>query len=165
MRVSPEPALAMLGTMQQSWDTFCCRALQEKKRLRQAELEAMGQPSTSVNMGEFSYESSAFIVHHTSILRNKRLLLVYTCAMLLLWTTSPVNSTSLHACCAGCMLCTSMLHGIRHSKQCPLLMLMTWFTFHQKGADGPDKAAPVAAAQPARGSQEESEPVRGRGAV
>ena len=59
---------------------LCHRALQEKKRLRQAELEAMGQSSTSVNMGEFSYESSAFIVHHTSILRNKRLLLVYTCA-------------------------------------------------------------------------------------
>lgn len=77
---------------------LCCRALQEKKRLRQAELEAQGQASTSVNMGEFSYESSAFIVHHTSILRNKRLLLVYTCAVLLQLHIDPLF---VFACCTG----------------------------------------------------------------
>ncbi len=56
------------------------RVLQEKKQQRQAELEAQGQASTEVSMGDFAEESSAFIVHHTAILRNKRLLLVYTCA-------------------------------------------------------------------------------------
>ena len=56
--------------------------LQEKRQQRQEELEAQGQASTGVSMGDFAEESSAFIVHHASILRNKRLLLVYTCAHL-----------------------------------------------------------------------------------
>ncbi|KAK9906856.1 hypothetical protein WJX75_009228 [Coccomyxa subellipsoidea] len=51
--------------------------LNEKKRLREAELEERGEPSTSVSFGDFPEETSAFIVHHTSILRNKRLLLTY----------------------------------------------------------------------------------------
>lgn len=58
---------------------FARRVLNEKKRQREAELEERGEPSTSVSFGEFPEETSAFIVHHTSILRNKRLLLTYMC--------------------------------------------------------------------------------------
>ncbi len=55
-----------------------CRSLNELKQAREAELEARGEPSDTVSFSDFPEQSSAFIVHHTSILRNKRLLLIYT---------------------------------------------------------------------------------------
>ncbi len=55
-----------------------CRSLNELKQQREAELEARGEPSDAVSFSDFPEQSSAFIVHHTSILRNKRLLLIYT---------------------------------------------------------------------------------------
>ncbi|CAL5228002.1 g11057 [Coccomyxa viridis] len=54
------------------------RSLNELKQAREAELEARGEPSDAVSFSDFPEQSSAFIVHHTSILRNKRLLLIYT---------------------------------------------------------------------------------------
>ncbi|EIE24345.1 GINS complex, Psf1 component, partial [Coccomyxa subellipsoidea C-169] len=51
--------------------------LNEKKSEREAELEERGEEGTSVSFADFPDETSAFIVHHTSILRNKRLLLTY----------------------------------------------------------------------------------------
>ena len=55
-----------------------CRTLNELRQQREAELEARGEPTDSVSFSDFPEQSSAFIVHHTSILRNKRLLLIYT---------------------------------------------------------------------------------------
>ncbi len=59
----------------------CHRVLNEKKSEREAELEERGEEGTSVSFADFPDETSAFIVHHTSILRNKRLLLTYMCAL------------------------------------------------------------------------------------
>jgi hypothetical protein len=53
------------------------RDLNTKRQQRQAELEARGDDASTVGFADFPEESSAFVVHHTSILRNKRLLCTY----------------------------------------------------------------------------------------
>lgn len=69
LTASPEDLTGLLAN---------CRSLNELKQAREAELEARGEPSDAVSFSDFPEQSSAFIVHHTSILRNKRLLLIYT---------------------------------------------------------------------------------------
>ena len=92
-RGEPEDAVSFRAFPEQvvpakhMWDTpkvhdtcrhFSRRTLNELKQQREAELEARGEPKDAVSFSDFPEQSSAFIVHHTSILRNKRLLLIYT---------------------------------------------------------------------------------------
>ena len=67
-----------LPNVHDAYRRFSRRTLNELKQQREAELEARGEPKEAVSFSDFPEQSSAFIVHHTSILRNKRLLLIYT---------------------------------------------------------------------------------------
>ena len=80
-----------------------CRTLNELRQQHEAELEARGEPTDAVSFSDFPEQSSAFIVHHTSILRNKRLLLIYT------WGPALPASPHMHHLAACFPTCPSKL--------------------------------------------------------
>jgi hypothetical protein len=65
------------GVLAVSSPCYFCRLLNQRKQHTEAELEARGEDASNVSVADFVEESSAFVVHHTSILRNKRLLCTY----------------------------------------------------------------------------------------